>query len=373
MLRMVFVVVLAFAIWFGIQRFTAGEAAAESGGDASLVVAEGPTPGLDVGGEFVPVSTEGGGARSPLRIPELISVGVAGSPEHSEGREIHGNVQAFVVPQDAPIPDMLATLGENNRFLHQPDGRELVERLLLALEKESDVVAVAGLTRILELSMRGSIHLEDAAARKLVDRAYAQLQRPLRNTVFNPAETAGARTYQVKRGDSLDRIAARFRAQGILVEAWTLATLNRITEPRLIGVNQVIKIPVEPIRTVVEKGSFLMAVYVGDAMVRLYWVGHGKDGTTPETTFTVGEKQERPDWTFEGRVIPYGHPDNLLGEYWVGFKHDSYQGFGAHGTPEPQSIGTMASSGCIRLGDKDIHDYFRFIPRGTKVEIRSSR
>ena len=51
----------------------------------------------------------------------------------------------------------------------------------------------------------------------------------------------------------------------------------------------------------------------------------------------------------------------------------SFDGFGAHGTPEPESIGTMASAGCIRMLDADIAEYFQFVPRGSKVVVRSSR
>ena len=97
-----------------------------------------------------------------------------------------------------------------------------------------------------------------------------------------------------------------------------------------------------------------MAVYVGDTIVRLYWVGHGKDDCTPETTFVVLEKQEKPDWYGPGRLVPYGHPDNVLGDYFVKFRHESFTGFGAHGTSEPETIGTQSSAGCIRMADADI-------------------
>jgi lipoprotein-anchoring transpeptidase ErfK/SrfK len=33
----------------------------------------------------------------------------------------------------------------------------------------------------------------------------------------------------------------------------------------------------------------------------------------------------------------------------------------------------MASAGCIRMLDADIEDYFKIVPRGTEVEIRTSR
>lgn len=40
-----------------------------------------------------------------------------------------------------------------------------------------------------------------------------------------------------------------------------------------------------------------------------------------------------------------------------------------HGTVEPWSIGTMVSSGCIRLLNQDIIDLYRRVPMGTKVVV----
>jgi lipoprotein-anchoring transpeptidase ErfK/SrfK len=71
-------------------------------------------------------------------------------------------------------------------------------------------------------------------------------------------------------------------------------------------------------------------------------------------------------------VIPFGHPDNILGNYFVKFEHQSFQGYGAHGTPEPETIGTMASAGCVRMLDGDIREFFRVIPRGTPVHVRAT-
>ncbi|MDF2998781.1 MAG: ErfK/YbiS/YcfS/YnhG family protein [Xanthobacteraceae bacterium] len=40
-----------------------------------------------------------------------------------------------------------------------------------------------------------------------------------------------------------------------------------------------------------------------------------------------------------------------------------------HGTVEPWSIGTMVSSGCVRLLNQDIIDLYRRVPVGTKVVV----
>ena len=102
-------------------------------------------------------------------------------------------------------------------------------------------------------------------------------------------------------------------------------------------------------------------------------IGHGAEDRTPETTFTVGDKLKHPDWYApDGNVYPYGHPQNVLGDYFVKFKHASYTGFGTHGTADPRSIGRMASQGCIRMQDPDIREFFEIFPRGCQVEIRAT-
>lgn len=266
-----------------------------------------------------------------------------------------------------------AFLGRDNSFLGTADGRRRARQWIAHAAKLGAAESAQALTRLLEACMRGEIEKADTEARAVVDEAYATLQHALNRSLFDPANLAKARTYQVQPGEVLNRIAARVRKEyGLQIEDMTLALFNRISNPRSLRAGQVLKIPVEPIHTVVEKRSFLMAVYAGETIFRIYWIGHGKDDCTPETTFTVGVKQEHPDWYVDGRVIPYGHPDNVLGDYFVRFDHESYSGFGAHGTSEPGSIGTMASAGCIRMAAADIKDFFQIIPRGSKVEVRAA-
>ena len=189
----------------------------------------------------------------------------------------------------------------------------------------------------------------------------------------DPANLARARSLTVGPGESLSAIAARFKKEGLVVEDGTLAILNRIHNMNAIQVGQRIKAPIEPIHVVVEKRSFLMAVYVGDAILRLYWVGHGADDKTPVTEFTVSDKIENPHWYApDGKTYAFGDPKNILGKYFIKFASASYSGFGAHGTPQPETIGTMASMGCIRMYDKDIEELFRLLPRRAKVEVRDS-
>ncbi|MEO6595356.1 MAG: L,D-transpeptidase family protein, partial [Planctomycetota bacterium] len=277
---------------------------------------------------------------------------------------------------DAPgndFPALLAALGADNSFLHSAEGRDKASKALNAGMALPDPEALQAGSLLLGLALKGRIERLDRDARAFVDDAYRQHLIRVDRCLCDPGNVAASRSYTVASGDSLARIASKFRREKVVVEDGTLAVLNRIHNPNALQVGQKIKVPVDPIYAVVEKRSFSMAVYVGDQLLRLYWVGHGENDRTPVTEFTVEEKQPRPEWTApDGKRYPYGHPGNILGEYFIKFRHDRYTGFGAHGTPMPDTICTMSSAGCIRMFAPDIEDLFKIIPRGAKVIVRAS-
>jgi lipoprotein-anchoring transpeptidase ErfK/SrfK len=66
-------------------------------------------------------------------------------------------------------------------------------------------------------------------------------------------------------------------------------------------------------------------------------------------------------------------PDNPLGAralyLWQGNKDTLYR---IHGTNEPWTIGKNVSSGCVRMTNEDIIDFYDRIPIGTKVVVLPS-
>lgn len=284
-----------------------------------------------------------------------------------------GPLLAALAPDGEEFAALVATLGTHNAFLHSTEGRAAAQKALAAMSRLADPDAAAAGTQLLGLMLRGRIERGDVDARKLVDETYRQHRIRVDRWVCDPANVAGARSYTVQKGDSLARIAKKFREEKLVVEEGTLAILNRIHNPNAIQVGQKIKVPVAPLCAVLEKRSYGLAIYVGEHLLRLYWVGHGENDRTPLTEFTVGVKQPRPDWTApDGQVYGYGHPKNILGEYFIKFVHDTYVGFGAHGTPMPETICTMSSMGCIRMLAPDIAELFRLLPSGAKVIVRAT-
>ncbi len=71
-----------------------------------------------------------------------------------------------------------------------------------------------------------------------------------------------------------------------------------------------------------------------------------------------------PDWYSRGlSPIPPG-PDNPVGTRWLGL---GWPGYGIHGTNRPESIGTAASAGCIRMYNEDVEELAEYVSIGTPV------
>ncbi len=120
---------------------------------------------------------------------------------------------------------------------------------------------------------------------------------------------------------------------------------------------------------------------VASNQVMTFPVGIGKQGWgTPLGVLKVIEKIVNPTWyapkdilqalanqgyTNVPSQIPEG-PQDPLGAFALRLSNPDYL---IHGTNDPASIGTQASSGCIRLFPEDIAQLFAEVPQGTDVRI----
>ena len=181
------------------------------------------------------------------------------------------------------------------------------------------------------------------------------------NAVYFSPQPHYIEPYVVQSGDQLRKIAKRYHV------SWKyLATLNRI-EPRKIRAGQKLKVVKGPFSAVVDLSDFELIVHAHGYYVRKYRVGIGKDGTSPLGKFKVLEKLVDPQYTDpDGRVIDGGAKHNPLGNCWVGIG----DGFGIHGTIEPDSIGRAESRGCIRMINAKASELFDLLEVGSEIVIR---
>jgi lipoprotein-anchoring transpeptidase ErfK/SrfK len=105
-------------------------------------------------------------------------------------------------------------------------------------------------------------------------------------------------------------------------------------------------------------------------VVRIYRVAVGKTSTpSPVGEFKIVNRVTNPTYYHKGQVIAAGK-GNPVGARWMGL---SAQGYGIHGTNQPNSIGKAASTGCIRVGKKDLEELFALVDVGDAVQVRAER
>jgi lipoprotein-anchoring transpeptidase ErfK/SrfK len=148
----------------------------------------------------------------------------------------------------------------------------------------------------------------------------------------------------------------------------------------------------EPAGTIVVDPHAHYLYYIEpNGMAMRYGVGVGKQGFGWSGEAIIKTKQEWPDWyppkemidrhpelkpqldkLQSGEGVPGGYRNPLGARamyLWQGNKDTYYR---IHGTLEPHSIGTNASSGCIRMINQDAIDLYSRVSEGTRVVVLGS-
>lgn len=111
----------------------------------------------------------------------------------------------------------------------------------------------------------------------------------------------------------------------------------------------------EPLRIVVDRRKYRLAVISGTFIIRTFPVGLGGE-KTPDGEFVITEKVRNPNGKENG---DFGSRGMTLSDTL----------YAIHGTNEPDSIGQDKSKGCIRLGKEDVEELFDLVPLDTRVTI----
>jgi lipoprotein-anchoring transpeptidase ErfK/SrfK len=124
---------------------------------------------------------------------------------------------------------------------------------------------------------------------------------------------------------------------------------------------------------VVDRGAFTLRLYRGERLRRTMTVAVGlPEYPTPAGLFEIVDMERNPTWYppdsrwAEGLGPVEPGAGNPLGTRWMGI---SAPGIGIHGTPQPETLGTRASHGCIRLSIRNAEWLYNFVGIGTPVKI----
>lgn len=144
---------------------------------------------------------------------------------------------------------------------------------------------------------------------------------------------------------------------------------NSVTEPIDTDITNSVT---PPMHLKISLGRRQVTLYQGKNPIKSYPIAVGRRGwETPTGTFRVRDMLVNPTWIhpMTGKAIPGGDPKNPLGNYWIGFWTNGKNWVGFHGTPNPESVGTAASHGCIRMYNKDVEELFNQVSVGTPVTV----
>ena len=179
--------------------------------------------------------------------------------------------------------------------------------------------------------------------------------------LFSPAMTPDSFTYEIQKGDTLTKIAKKFNTTTeLILKANGLKDAN-------VRIGKKLKISKAKFSVVVDKSQNILTLKSDQEIVKTYKVSTGKNSCTPVGTFKVTNKLIDPPWyPSAGGMIPAKDPKNVLGSRWIGL---SKQGYGIHGTIEPESIGKSVTEGCVRMKNAEVEELYSIIPIGTEVVI----
>lgn len=183
-------------------------------------------------------------------------------------------------------------------------------------------------------------------------------------SAFLPSEE-----YEVQAGDSLIKIARGFQKQGYRIGFGWIRLFNRRGSSNSIRVGQDLKVPTSALHVEVWRDLRLLALFAGQAPLRLYSVSVGTpEQPSPLGEFTISIHEKNPVWWREnGKPIPFGNPENPLGTRWLGFEEQSQ--YGIHGTNSEPTIGSFETQGCVRMHNPDVEALYDLLPDGTRVRI----
>lgn len=97
------------------------------------------------------------------------------------------------------------------------------------------------------------------------------------------------------------------------------------------------------------------------------------DSKTPEGVFRIGEIKDASNWSHDFKNDDKGEIPGAYGPNFISLEVPGHSGIGIHGTHDPNSIGTRASEGCVRLNNKELIKLVKKINTATVVVITPSK
>ncbi|MBN2301786.1 MAG: L,D-transpeptidase family protein [Lentisphaerae bacterium] len=281
-------------------------------------------------------------------------------PKRAKNLESDKKVATDVEP--VAIAEQTAMSAQMAQPSKSPDPDPVLKSLTMAaaLEKDGELV----MARKIYLSLLDSV--SNVTTRATIEQELGDINVRLVTTPMAMPEKV---EYVIQRGDMAEKIARRF---GTTVELLQLS--NDIRNPNIIRLGDRWRVLNAKFAIKASRKNKLLTLYMNERFFKVYSVGVGKYGKTPIGTFVISERIREPVWWRpDGKEVPYGSPENILGTHWLTLRASGdtpdVRGYGIHGTWDDASIGKEESAGCLRMHNKDVAELYTIIPTGTPVTI----
>lgn len=178
--------------------------------------------------------------------------------------------------------------------------------------------------------------------------------------LFSPAITPKSILYQIKPGDTLEKISKNNRTTVELIKKSNSLSSDNIVPGRKI------KVWTAPFTIAVDKSQNILILKSEEEVFKTYIVSTGSNNSSPVGTFKIVNKLANPTWFKSGAVVASNSPENILGSRWLGF---NLAGYGIHGTVDPGNLGKQVTAGCVRMSNLEVEELYTIVPVGTEVTI----
>ena len=130
----------------------------------------------------------------------------------------------------------------------------------------------------------------------------------------------------------------------------------------------------------INKSKYKLLLYKGSELVKEYSIAVGKnkgdkqyvgDNRTPVGDFKIVSIENASNWKHDFRDGK-GKIAGAYGPWFLRLDAKGWKGIGIHGTHDPDSRGTNATEGCIRLSNEDIDELKQYAYRNMPVIIREN-
>jgi lipoprotein-anchoring transpeptidase ErfK/SrfK len=300
-----------------------------------------------------------------VQMPEPVLTPESTTPVETPAQPIATPAEPVAAPVTESIPVEQIPAQVEPTIVPDPTSPEAAVVIKQAVQDKTEgrIIAARDLfNRALDMKLSDAVRDE-------VKKHLTQLsQKWLFEKTVYPGDTL-TELYQVPSGGVLAIIAKRYKVPHECIEQ-----INGISNPERLQAGQVIKMVNGPFSAVISKKNYTMDLYLQGMYVKSYRVGLGKvehDTPTGKWRASKGGKMIRPPWTDPdtGRNYQGTDPDYPLGSRWIALEGldgaaKGRTGFAIHGTKDPETIGTRASRGCIRLFNGDVVEVYDFMEAG---------